>query len=174
MAWMWKIRNIVFVIRIALIGLGRALGGSLRLSFFACRVIGHRQGSDGLFFVFCWATPKRSWGFLFFFGAKGLKPLEFFLSLQFSALISGFVLEIVDLWGDFFSGGLKFTSSLRCLGLTGGLLTRVDVDVLRPAQSQPVAAGATLGTPSCREKMPSLFVLSLSHFRFEWVLIIEL
>ena len=49
----------------------------------------------------------------------------------------------------------------------------MDVDVLRPAQSQPVAAGATLGTPGCREKMPSLFVLSLYHFCFEWVLIID-
>jgi hypothetical protein len=79
-------------------------------------------------------------------------------------LFSGFSLEIVDLSGTFFIQWLKFTSSLRCLGLTGGLLTRVDVCVLRPAQSQPVAAGATLGTISLREKMPSLFVLSLCHF----------
>jgi hypothetical protein len=60
-------------------------------------VIGHRQGSDGLFFVFCWATPERSWGFLFSFGAQGLKPLEFFLFLQFGVLFSRFSLEIVDL-----------------------------------------------------------------------------
>ena len=66
------------------------------MSFFACRVIGHCQGSRRLFFVFCWATLKMREAFLFSVGVQGFKSLDFVSFLQFGALIPGFVLEFVD------------------------------------------------------------------------------
>ena len=164
MSMIWLKGTTFFRICFVLLRVDLALGRSARSSFFAYRYLRWVRGWEPYFFVFRWATSRTSWSPVFKFLTASAEEFEFVSFLQFGAWFGHQILLFLDLWGLFFSGIRKFPSSLRCPGFTGCLLTRVDVCVLSPAQSHPVAAGGTLGTPRLREKMPSLSILSLGHF----------